>query len=89
MRVRGVALGEEADVDLGGFGGVLVEVPPVGQPGGRVPYRHLAPLVLGALGRALEDPTADAALQEHLEVPARRSPCGRAATNCRSPRSTR
>src|SRR5579862_5008031 len=50
--------GHEADLDLGRIRAVAVEVPGVGQPGGWLPDRHLAPVMLDAVRLALEDPAA-------------------------------
>src|SRR6185437_16267724 len=60
---RGVALGNEADVHLGGVGPVPAQVPQVAELGGRFPHGHLTPVVLGPVGRALIDPPAHRALQ--------------------------
>jgi two-component system, OmpR family, sensor kinase len=58
------ALRAEADLHLGGVSAVPAQVPQVDQPGGGLPDRDLAPLVLGAVGGALVDPAADAAGQD-------------------------
>src|SRR5215469_15233367 len=42
-------------------------MPQIDQPGGRVPDRHLPPVVLGPAGRALVYPPADTALHHDIE----------------------
>jgi len=45
----------EPDLDLGRIGSIPPEVPAVHEPGGGLPGEDLAPIVLGAGGRPLED----------------------------------
>ena len=65
---RRLTLVDEADVDLGRVGAVTAEVPQVGEPARRIPDRHLAPVVLGAVAGPLEDPSAGPSLEHDLEV---------------------
>src|SRR5579862_3055739 len=60
--------GHEADLDLGRIRAVAVEVPGVGQPGGWLPDRHLAPVMLDAARLPLEDPAAGPALQDDRQA---------------------
>src|SRR3954454_13129911 len=55
--------GREADLDTRGVLAVLAQVPPVGEAARRVPLEHLAPVVLLAGRRALEDAAAGARLE--------------------------
>ncbi len=67
---RDRAPGNEADVNLGGTTPVEPEVPQVRQPARGLPYDHLAPVVLGAVGRPLIDAAADIGLQnDKLRAP--------------------
>src|SRR3954453_11702567 len=55
---RAVRRRSERDLDPGRFAAVEAEVPQVAQAVGWLPVEHLAPLVLDAGRRALEDPPA-------------------------------
>jgi len=62
----------ERDFHLRGVGAVEAQVPQVGEPVRWLPADHLAPVVLGALGGALEDPPAGVRLEgiaDSLEHP--------------------
>src|SRR5688572_31935636 len=59
---------DEADLDLGGVRAVTLEMPGVDEPMRWLPQGHLAPVVLVAFLRALEDPAADVALQHDVQV---------------------
>jgi FAD-linked oxidoreductase len=61
-------LGRERDLDLGGVGAVEAQVPQVGKSARRLPGDDLAPVVLGAVGRALVDAPARARLERHGQV---------------------
>src|SRR3954451_184140 len=68
-RDRG-ALGRrrEADLDTRGVLAVLAQVPAIGEPARRIPLEHLAPVVLLAGRRALEDTAARARLEGDAEA---------------------
>jgi hypothetical protein len=58
----------ERDLDAGGVGEVLAQVPAVDEPPRRLPLEDLAPVVLLAGRRALEDAAAGAGLERHGQV---------------------
>src|SRR5256885_2940225 len=55
--------GAERDLDLCGFARVKEQVPAVAQPTGRLPVEDVPPLMFGAVGRLLEDPSAGPRLE--------------------------
>src|SRR5437899_3986118 len=55
---------DEPDLHLGRVRAVAPQVPEIGESTGRLPDRHLAPLVLDAGSRAFVDPTAAARLED-------------------------
>jgi hypothetical protein len=65
---RDAVASEEPNLDLRRVGPVASEVPKVTEAERRLPDRDLSPVVLDAVRRPLEDPAADAALEDHVRV---------------------
>src|SRR5215475_12365084 len=63
---RGSRKVDEHDLDVGGIGAVLTQVPQVAEAFGRLPGRDLSPLVDGPGGGPLEDATTDTALDDDV-----------------------
>jgi hypothetical protein len=59
---------DEVDLDLGGIAAVRPDVPQVGDPARRLPDGDLTPFDLQPRSRALEDASALAALENHLQA---------------------